>query len=110
MGPKDQIESKSQSVLDKELDSYQPSMVNDRMEEDAVDASSSDIEKGLPNSINPHQRFEKNEDSNIVNWDGPEDPGMARNWPARKKWTTILILSTLTLLTYVSSSLRKTLC
>ncbi|KAF8859924.1 MFS general substrate transporter [Acephala macrosclerotiorum] len=105
MDRKNGIESKSQSILNKEPDSYQPSTINERTDEDEIDVSGSDIEKGLPNTIILHQPPEKNEDSNIVNWDGLDDPGMALNWSARKKWTTILILATLTLLTPFASSM-----
>ncbi|CZR58586.1 related to multidrug resistant protein [Phialocephala subalpina] len=105
MDTKTGIESKSQSILNKELDSYQPSTINERTDEDEVNVSGSDIEKGLPNTIISQQPTEKNEDSNTVHWDGPGDPGMALNWPARKKWTTILILATLTLLTPFASSM-----
>ncbi|KAK9234753.1 major facilitator superfamily domain-containing protein [Lipomyces kononenkoae] len=41
----------------------------------------------------------------IVDWDGPDDPAMALNWPLKKKWTTIVLLSTLTLLTPFASSM-----
>jgi hypothetical protein len=45
--------------------------------------------------------LEKNE--LIIDWDGPDDPEMALNWPVKKKWVTVILLSTLTLLTYVES-------
>jgi hypothetical protein len=39
-----------------------------------------------------------NNDTNVVDWDGPNDPEMAMNWTSRKKWTMPFLLSTLTLL------------
>jgi hypothetical protein len=48
-----------------------------------------------------HDAVQSGDDPNIVNWDGPEDPDMALNWPVTKKWTMTILLSTLTLLTYV---------
>lgn len=38
-------------------------------------------------------------DPNIVDWDGPDDPENPLNWPARKKWTHIILLATITTLT-----------
>jgi len=40
-------------------------------------------------------------DPDIVDWDGPDDPEKALNWPASKKWVQIFTLSLLTLLTCV---------
>ncbi|KUJ13724.1 MFS general substrate transporter [Mollisia scopiformis] len=59
----------------------------------------------MPNAVIQPQEQGKNEESNIVTWNGPNDPDMALNWPARKKWTTILLLATLTLLTPFASSM-----
>jgi hypothetical protein len=40
-------------------------------------------------------------DPNIVDFDGPDDPLLAVNWPASKKWRTVALLSALTFITYV---------
>jgi multidrug resistance protein len=39
--------------------------------------------------------------SNVVDWDGPDDSALPTNWRPRKKWTNLLLISTLTLLTSV---------
>ncbi|ETS86817.1 hypothetical protein PFICI_00645 [Pestalotiopsis fici W106-1] len=41
----------------------------------------------------------------VVGWDGPDDPQNPMNWPDRKKWTNISILSILTLVTPLGSSM-----
>lgn len=41
----------------------------------------------------------------IVDWNGSDDPEMAVNWPAKKKWATLSIVSVLTLLTPFASSM-----
>lgn len=42
--------------------------------------------------------------SHCLDSDGPDDPDLPLNWPKSKKWTNIMIVSILTLLTYVLSS------
>lgn len=43
-------------------------------------------------------------DPNLVDWDGPDDPMNPMNWSAKKKWSNIFILSTITLLVPLGSS------
>ncbi|RDW67661.1 hypothetical protein BP6252_09057 [Coleophoma cylindrospora] len=64
-----------------------------------------DIEKlaGTTENVGPLQNAAR--DDNIVDWDGPDDPEKAVNWPAARKWATILMLATLTLLTPFASSM-----
>lgn len=38
-------------------------------------------------------------DPNVVGWDGPDDPACPMNWPEKKKWTNIVAISIMTLLT-----------
>jgi MFS family permease len=40
-----------------------------------------------------------------VKWDGPDDPENPRNWPNKKKWITITIVSLFTLISPVSSTM-----
>lgn len=68
------------------------------------EVSSSDEEKAIPEAETKQAEIQDDDDPNIVNWDGPADPDMALNWPARKKWIMTLLLSSLTLLTYAIAS------
>lgn len=68
------------------------------------EVSSSDEEKAIPKADTKQASIHDDDDPNIVNWHGPADPDMALNWPARKKWIMTLLLSSLTLLTYVNVS------
>ncbi|KAH7138270.1 major facilitator superfamily domain-containing protein [Dendryphion nanum] len=45
------------------------------------------------------------DDPNIVFWDGPDDQQNPINWPFRKKWGTVLIVSAITFLTPLASSM-----
>lgn len=47
-------------------------------------------------------------DPNVIDWDGPDDPENPLNWPSRKKWTNIYLLSAITLLTCVMSIVDTT--
>ncbi|KAF2266391.1 MFS general substrate transporter [Lojkania enalia] len=43
-------------------------------------------------------------DPDVVDWDGPDDPENPLNWPASKKWGNIAVLSAVTLITPLASS------
>ncbi|EUC38620.1 hypothetical protein COCCADRAFT_82483 [Bipolaris zeicola 26-R-13] len=58
-------------------------------------------EQTLPNAI---QAQEQEQDPNIVDWDGPDDPNNPQNWTAKKKWTIVATLGLVTLITPVGSS------
>ncbi|KAG8845868.1 hypothetical protein FRB96_002236 [Tulasnella sp. 330] len=47
----------------------------------------------------------KAKDPNEVGWDGPEDPHNPHNWPMRKKWTAMTIVSFFTLMSPLASSM-----
>ncbi|KAK9319970.1 major facilitator superfamily domain-containing protein [Lipomyces orientalis] len=64
----------------------------------------SDI-KNIVTGVHELQLSPLEKDIIIVDWDGPDDPEMALNWPLRKKWITVILLSTLTLLTPFASSM-----
>jgi hypothetical protein len=38
-------------------------------------------------------------DSNVVDWDGPNDEENPQNWPEKKKWALIAVMSVMTLVT-----------
>jgi hypothetical protein len=42
----------------------------------------------------------KHADTNIVDWDGPDDAANPVNWPSRKRWAHVIIVSILALVTY----------
>lgn len=48
---------------------------------------------------------EQYQDPNIVDWDGPDDPENPMNWPEKKKWLNIAVLSILTIITPLGSSM-----
>ena len=41
-------------------------------------------------------------DPDLVDWDGPDDPENPLNWPAKRKYMNIALLSIITLLTFVA--------
>lgn len=44
-------------------------------------------------------------DRNIVNWDGPDDPANPQNWSMGKKTVTVIIVSSVTFVTPLASSI-----
>ncbi|KAH9844481.1 Major Facilitator Superfamily [Teratosphaeria destructans] len=51
------------------------------------------------------QATSEERDSNVVDWDGPNDPANPQNWTSSTKWMQIAIQSLLTLLTPLASSM-----
>ncbi|KAL4945091.1 hypothetical protein BDV06DRAFT_55394 [Aspergillus oleicola] len=45
------------------------------------------------------------QDPKLVTWNGPDDPENPKNWPMRKKWTTVVMVSCFTFISPVSSSM-----
>lgn len=82
-----------------------------------------DLEKGLVTGANPgaggaitttedvaaEQQAKKDadiqQDPNLVNWDGEDDPANPMNWPEAMKWRNIALLSFTTLVTPLASSM-----
>lgn len=44
-------------------------------------------------------------DGNLVSWDGPDDPEDPRNWPRKRKWSAVVIVSLFTLMSSMTSSM-----
>lgn len=69
----------------------------------------SNIEKGLSAIVPIEERVFNPQsdpsDPNVVDWDGPDDPEKALNWPAKKKWGNIAVISSITFLTPLASSM-----
>lgn len=82
-----------------------------------------DLEKGLVAGANPRTRgamattedveaeqqakkdADIQQDPNLVNWDGEDDPANPLNWPETTKWRNIALLSFTTLVTPLASSM-----
>lgn len=58
----------------------------------------SDVEKADPNTDIIEQ------DPDLVDWDGPDDPANPQNWSSRWKWGNIAVLSAITFLVPLGSS------
>ena len=69
---------------------------------------SKDLEKATPTSVIPEkdavEATATEQDPNLVDWDGPDDPANPINWSPKLKWLNITVLSTITLLTPLASS------
>lgn len=60
-----------------------------------------DVEKAIPDDQDIAEvaaDTKAEDDPNIVNWDGPDDPENPMNWSSNKKATAIGIISFITLL------------
>ena len=68
---------------------------------DTLEGLPTDPEKQATNKITKTPT----KDPNLVDWDGPDDPAKPLNWPARKKWTNMMIIAVLTMLTPFGSSM-----
>ncbi|KAI2476061.1 AraJ Arabinose efflux permease [Pyrenophora tritici-repentis] len=67
-----------------------------------------DVEKGQPDSVSCTDQDEREDelqnDPNIVDFDGPNDPEDPMNWKASKKWSMVAIVSAITFLVPLASS------
>lgn len=63
----------------------------------------------MASTVEPEPRASKSDSSTapsrtLVDWDGPNDPSHPKNWPTRKKWTTLLPMSLFNFLSSMSSA------
>lgn len=61
-----------------------------------------DLEAGHRSEDSDKQEPETNKqevDTNIVDWDGPDDPKKPMNWPEKLKWANVAVISSITFLT-----------
>ena len=70
---------------------------------DIPNVSEHDTEKGASPSIANNSLSDQesegvptSDDTNIVTWDGDDDPQNPLNWPLRVKWGSILVVSGIT--------------
>ncbi|KAL5379049.1 hypothetical protein DPSP01_008684 [Paraphaeosphaeria sporulosa] len=104
----------TQDLDDKAADAYEKGHDADVASDHAHASSNLDVEKGVQSaalSTNSDDRTlggdptaEAEQDPDIVDWDGPEDPENPLNWPDRQKWILIFILAMVTLVTPLASS------
>lgn len=64
-----------------------------------------DLEKGDDAGSLFSQDEPEEQDSNIVDFDGPDDPENPLNWKASKKWGMVALISAITFLTPLASSI-----
>jgi hypothetical protein len=68
-----------------------------------------DLEKGhRPGSLSSEDdadEIPEESNPNTVFWDGPDDPQNPMNWPVKKRWGTVIIVSAITFLTPLASSM-----
>jgi len=50
-------------------------------------------------------RSQRERDPNMVSWNGPDDPENPKNWPNKRKWLAVLVVSSFTFISPVSSSM-----
>jgi hypothetical protein len=96
----DAIDEKTNNERSTEAMEYPPAS---RSDED----TDRDIEKAAP--LGPKsQKDEKLKDPNLVEFDGPDDPGNPQNFSNGKKWMITILLSLMTLTITFSSSVFST--
>ena len=59
---------------------------------------SRDIEKVTPHRLEDTIKTEKEQDTNLVDFDGPDDPMNPLNWSLTYKWGVVWLLSIMTLI------------
>jgi len=64
-----------------------------------LEAGATDTEEKRPVVEDSLEDDQDQPDPDIVTWDGPDDPQNPMNWPDKKKWFNIAVLSILTIIT-----------
>ena len=78
---------------------------SDSSSDSAVTHDISDPEKAVKDQPAPTIERVATKDVNLVDWSGPDDPEKPLNWTKKKKWTNMMIIGALTLLTPFGSSM-----
>ncbi|KAI9662171.1 MAG: hypothetical protein M1831_002867 [Alyxoria varia] len=81
----------SDDALPEKHDDSRAAREEEVKEDHLVDSENErDLEKGSK-SEDKDQRPEQPKDSNIVSWDGPDDPANPKNWSIKRKWAATVI-------------------
>ena len=87
----------------------------DHASDESIQSNDKDLEKGDLGSKENNEVDQGDEDkrqteleSNLVGWDGPDDPENPQNWSKKKKYTTTVFYATLTFCLTFSSSIFST--
>ncbi|KAK9319476.1 hypothetical protein V1517DRAFT_310691 [Lipomyces orientalis] len=107
MDEKEILEATPQSIFKKEAHpttTLLPTVSTDRASFQAK-AEDNDVEIAVSSTDHNKQSSQQEKDANIMDRYGLDGPEMAVNWPTKRKWAIILLLSTLTLLTPFASSM-----
>jgi len=87
----------------------------DQTSNETVQSNEKDLEKGEPGSKKNNKVDQGDEDkrqieadTNLVGWDGPDDPGDPQNWSKRNKHTITVFYATLIFCLNFSSSIFST--
>ncbi|OJJ47008.1 hypothetical protein ASPZODRAFT_65868 [Penicilliopsis zonata CBS 506.65] len=69
-----------------------------------MEADERDIERAETEKEQGGAAGQAEKDPNLVEWDGPDDPGNPQNWPVWRKWVITMSLSSMTMwITFASS-------
>jgi hypothetical protein len=90
------------SVIAPQLEPAKESRQNKNVEDDGQHGTNVKLAKPTPS---PSPAPESEADSNIVTWDGPNDPTNPRNWSRKYKWFITLLISINNLSAYAQSFL-----
>jgi len=102
-----------ESVLTDEKTLEQENITNTKNSGEEDRSIDPDVEHGIPivNTTDDvgdkegEEPVEVEPDPNVVDWDSPDDPERAINWPERRKWFNMAIISAVTFLTPLASSM-----
>ncbi|KZF21471.1 MFS general substrate transporter [Xylona heveae TC161] len=82
--------------------SYDPTLDEEGKEEELE----ADVEK--EGAVEPPPPAPPAKDPNVIEWDGPDDPGNPQNWPLFKKWRVTIMLGMMTFCVTFASSVFST--
>lgn len=88
---------------------YDDSFDGHVVDEEGSRHDDTDVENGDQSGDNEKaeqlkRKESNNKDSNLIEWDGPNDPENPMNWPAKKKWIVTIALGLMTFCVTFASS------
>ena len=75
------------------------------VEKHAESVSTTDQQSRDAEQLSDNKETEQEADTNIVDWDGPDDPRNPMNWPKRARITCVALTSAVTFITPLASSI-----
>ncbi len=103
--PRDELTASGSSLSEERTPNATPSP-SDSLEDGSSREFEKDLEKGDDDAQQePQSAAEKEKQSDLVEFDGPNDPGNPKNWTKRRRWAITISMGLMTFVVTFASSI-----